>query len=163
MISFVNQLFIFGAQYVFIISIVVAGIYFLKQSYDQKKNMCISGIVSVIVIYVTALIAGHFYNNPRPFVAEHFIPLIAHSADNGFPSDHMLLVSALAAVVYFYNKKVGLVLLVLSILVAISRVYVGVHHSIDVIASGVISWVVVAIIRYFFMKYRRYKHRSINL
>lgn len=136
-----NSLFIFGAQYLFILSFVIAGVYFLKQSREIKKKMAVFGIVSLIIIYGIALIAGNLYNNPRPFVADHFTPLIAHASDNGFPSDHVLLVSAIAAILFFFHRKIGGALLLISVLVAISRVYVGVHHPIDVIASVVFSFV----------------------
>lgn len=149
---FFNPLFIFGAKYLLILSFIIAGIYFLKQSSESKRKMVIFGIVAMILIYGIAFIAGHIYNDPRPFVVEHFSPLIPHDPDNGFPSDHVLMVSAIASVVYFFNRKVGFALLGISILVALSRVYVGVHHPIDVIASVVISFVG-ASIAYIFLKH----------
>lgn len=139
--QFLDSLFIFGAKYLFILSFVIAGIYFLKLPWESKKKIAVFGVISIILIYGIAFIAGHLYDNPRPFVADHFTPLIPHDPDNGFPSDHVLMVSAIAAVVYFSNRKIGLILLGIGILVAISRVYVGVHHPIDVIASVVFSFV----------------------
>ena len=137
-----NLLFIFGAKYLFIFSILISGIYFLKQSWPLKKKIAIFGITSIVLMYSTALVVGHIYNNPRPFVVEHFIPLIPHTPDNGFPSDHVLLVSAIAAIILFFSRRIGALLWLITILVAISRVYVGVHHSVDVIASMIIALVV---------------------
>jgi undecaprenyl-diphosphatase len=153
---FLDSLFIFGAKYLFVLSFIIAGIYFLKQPMELKKKMVIFGIVSAILIYGIAFIAGHLYNNPRPFVVEHFTPLIPHDPDNGFPSDHVLMVSALTAIIYFFNRNVGLALLGISIIVAISRVYVGVHHPIDVIASILISFAG-AFIVYIFLKHAQSK------
>ncbi|MDB5204557.1 MAG: phosphatase family protein [Candidatus Taylorbacteria bacterium] len=150
--NFLNPLFIFGAKYLFILSFIIAGVYFLKQSWESKKKIVLLGLISVIIIYAIAFIAGQLYNDPRPFVIEHFTPLIPHDPDNGFPSDHVLMVSAITAVVYFFNRKISFILLGISILVAISRVYVGVHHPIDVIASVVFSFVG-ASITYTFLKY----------
>ena len=138
--NLLDLLFIFGAKYLLIISFIIAGVYFLKQPLESKKKMVAFGVLSIIIICSLAFVAGYLYNDPRPFVVEHFTPLVAHIPDNGFPSDHVLIVSAIAAIVYFFNRKVGLALLGISILVAISRVYVGVHHPIDVIASLVISF-----------------------
>ena len=59
----------------------------------------------MISIGVIALILGHLYYNPRPFVVGNFTPLISHSVDNGFPSDHVLLASAIASILYFFSKK----------------------------------------------------------
>ncbi len=151
-----DSLFIFGAKYLFILSFVIAGIYFLKLSWESKKKIVAFGLASIILIYGISFIAGHLYYNPRPFVIDNFTPLIPHAPDNGFPSDHVLMVSAIAAIVCFFNRKVGLTLLGISILVAISRVNVGVHHSIDVIASVVFSFVG-ASMAYIFLKYVQYK------
>lgn len=86
-----------------------------------------------------AKIAGHFYTDTRPFVSGNFTPLIPHAADNGFPSDHMLLASALAAVVMCYRKRLGYALWAVAIIIGISRVYVGVHHPIDIVGSALIA------------------------
>ena len=132
--------YIFTAKYLFISSFVIGGIYFLQQPRVHQKKILLFGTVSVILIYTCAVLAGHIYNNPRPFVVGHFAPLIPHSPDNGFPSDHMLLVSAIASILtYFANRRVIISLWFITLLIAISRVYVGVHHPVDVIASTLFS------------------------
>ena len=141
-----DLLFIFGAKYLFIFSFLIAGIYFLKQSWPIKKKIIILGIISIVLIYSTALVAGHLYNDPRPFVVDHFTPLIPHAPDNGFPSDHVLMVSAIAAIILFFSRRIGVILWLITILVALSRVYVGVHHLVDVIGSMLISLVVTSIV-----------------
>jgi undecaprenyl-diphosphatase len=149
--TLIDTFYIFGAKYLFVLSFIIAGIYFLRQPRELKKKMLLSGLTSLIVIFCLALLAGVLYNNPRPFVIEHFTPLIPHAPDNGFPSDHTLLTSAIASVIFFYNKKVGLLLLCISIIVGLSRVYVGVHHPIDIIASIIISFVGTSLV-YIFLK-----------
>lgn len=132
--------YIFTAKYLFVSSFIIGGIYFLQQPRVHQKKILLFGTVSVILIYMLAIVAGQLYNNPRPFVVGHFAPLIPHSPDNGFPSDHVLLVSAIASILtYFANRRVIISLWFITVLIAISRVYVGVHHPIDVIASTLIS------------------------
>jgi len=135
-----DSIFIFGAKYLFLLVFLIAGLYFLRQPRAVQKKMVIFSLVSLPLIYLLATLAGSLYYNPRPFVAGGFIPLIPHIPDNGFPSDHVLMVSAVAAIICFFSRKAGLALLFISILVGISRVYVGVHHPIDVIASMIISF-----------------------
>lgn len=139
-----NFLFIFGAKYLFVLSIVIAGIYFLLQSRPIQKKMVVLGLISAVLTSFVALIAGRIYINPRPFVVGHFIPLIPHSPDNGFPSDHALLVGLIAAVIYPFSRRISAILWLIAILVAGSRVYVGVHHPIDVVGSFVIAIVMTA-------------------
>ncbi len=136
-----DAFFVFSAQYLFILPILILGAYFFTRTWSAQKSMALFAIPAGLLTYVLGLIGNYFYYDPRPFVVGHFTPLIAHAADNGFPSDHTLLVSSLAAVGIYWNKWLGLVLWVIATLVAISRVYVGLHHPIDVIASIVFALV----------------------
>lgn len=99
-------------------------------------------------------LANHLYFDPRPFVALHFTPLVPHVPDNGFPSDHTLLVSAVAMIGTLWNRRLGMVLWILAILVAIGRVYVGLHHVLDVIASMVFA-VIATLAWYATLKYAK--------
>jgi undecaprenyl-diphosphatase len=76
---------------------------------------------------------------------EHFTPLVKHVSDNGFPSDHATFTALIASVVYVFNRKLGLFLFVISILVSISRVYLGLHHLLDIFV-GIILAIVTTII-----------------
>ena len=142
---------IFGAKYLILLPILMSVTYFFFQSWRTKKDILIFGISTIIVIGTLALVAGHFYNNPRPFVVENFTPLIPHASDNGFPSDHVLLASAIAIVVSFYNRKLAIILWIITIIIAFCRVAVGVHHPVDVIASIVIS-ILSGVITYLIIK-----------
>lgn len=144
-----DTFFILSAQYLLFVSIIISCVYFLKQPSSRQKQMLIFGLLSVAIIYTLSIIAGYLYNDPRPFVAGNFTPLIKHAPDNGFPSDHVLLLSAIAAIMtYFTSRKIYLTLWLLVVLVGVARVYVGVHHSIDIIGSIIISLVGVSITRY---------------
>lgn len=130
---------IFGAKYLFLVSFLIAVICALTLSREQQKKLFYFGLLALPLIYCTAVLAGYLYDNPRPFVVGHFTPLIPHDASNGFPSDHVLLVAAIAAVFTFFHKRVALVLWVITALVGAARVYAGVHHAVDVLASMLIA------------------------
>lgn len=137
-----NIIFIFGAKYLYFLVFIIAGIYFLKQSRKIQKKIVMFSVISVIFIYLLATIGGYLYFDPRPFVTGNFTPLIPHIPDNGFPSDHVLMVSAVASIIMYFSRRVSVVLWILTTLIAISRVYVGVHHAVDVIGSVVMSLLV---------------------
>lgn len=115
---------------------------------DKKKEIIRLGIFSLPLAFIVAKILSIIYYNPRPFVVGNFTPLVNHVADNGFPSDHLLLAGTLASLVTIFNHKVGLIFWTLTIFIAISRVYVGVHHLVDVLASMLIS-IIVTVVVYF--------------
>ncbi len=145
-----DNFFIFGAKYLYLLSVAISFTYFLK-SIDKKKLFKL-GIIVLPVSYLLALLARSLYYNPRPFVAQNFNPLIDHIADNGFPSDHTLLVASLAVWATLLNRKLGLTLWIIALVVAVSRVYVGVHHTVDVLGSMVIS-ALVGLVLYCINKY----------
>ncbi|GAC1314963.1 MAG: undecaprenyl-diphosphate phosphatase BcrC [Mucilaginibacter sp.] len=145
-----DNFFIFCAQYLFVVAFLIAAIYFFKQARKLQARIVILGVICACISYAIALIAGQLYFDPRPFVEEHFIPLIAHDTENGFPSDHVLMLSVIAAVVSIFNLRWAAVLWLITGLVAYSRVYVGVHHSIDVLASILIVVIVTAVSYYLF-------------
>ncbi|MDE1988371.1 MAG: phosphatase PAP2 family protein [Patescibacteria group bacterium] len=137
-----NILIIFGAKYLYLAAIAVALVYFLKQPREIKKRIIIFGLASLPITYLVAKLAGHFYYDPRPFAAGNFTPLIPHADDNGFPSDHTLILAAIASVIYPFSKKASAVLWMLAFAVGFSRVFAGVHHSIDIFGSMIIAAVV---------------------
>lgn len=152
-----ENLIIFGARYLTAVMIVIAVVYFFRQSRKRKIEMTVFAIVTLPAIYLASRIASLLYFNPRPFVvgppAGGFVPLIEHANNNGFPSDHTLLSVAIAMVIFFYNKKLGSLLLLLALLVGTARVLAGVHHALDIFGSFAIA-IVVAYLFYKFILLR---------
>ncbi len=144
---------IFGAKYLYLVVIIIAAVWFLRQPRPKQKEILILACICLPLIFVISIIAGHLYYNPRPFVVEGFQPLIPHKANNGFPSHHVLLLSAISAIILLFSRRIGLLLWILTILAGFSRAYTGVHHIVDVIASMLISIIPVTIaclvIKYF--------------
>ncbi len=134
-----DAFFVFGAKYLFIFSILIGVGYFLKVPTLLKIRVFIFGLSSLVLTFILGKVASYLFYNPRPFISEQITPLIQHIADNGFPSDHTLLVSSIAAIVTFHNKEIGFFLWFIAIIVGISRVYVGVHHVEDIMGSMFIA------------------------
>lgn len=140
-----DTFFIYSAKYAVALPVLILGIYFLAQRWPKQKRMALFAVPAGIIAYALGRIGSALYYNPRPFVVGHFTPLIAHAANNGFPSDHTLLAAAFASVGIYWNKRLGIVLWLLAILIAVARVYVGVHHPLDVIGSMVFGLVGVSL------------------
>lgn len=144
-----NAVIVFNAQYLLFFEVAAAIVYFFMQSRDRRRAMAVISVVFLPLAYVIAKIASFLYFNPRPFVSEHITPLIAHTADNGFPSDHMLLGGAVAAILFMYNKKLGAAAFVAALIVGASRVYAGIHHGTDILGSiGIVLITAVLVQKY---------------
>ena len=113
-----------------------------KSDSEKRHILVVAGFSGVLALGFNALI-GQFFFRPRPFVTlpkGTFTQLIPHSFDTSFPSDHTSGSFGFAAGSW---KKTSILVrwsfTLLAILVAIARVYTGVHWPTDVLAGIVIG------------------------
>ncbi len=133
-----NLLIIFTAKYLFLVSGLIYVLFtfsLFKTNKNKFKSFILLSVISFPLIYLVAKLLGMIISDPRPFLITHTKPLIDSAIDNGFPSDHTLLTMALASIVFLYNRKLGIFLTVLALLVGIARVFAGVHHWLDIFGS----------------------------
>lgn len=88
--------------------------------------------------YIISLIVGFGYGRGRPFSGlANVHQLIAESfSHKSFPSSHSTIAFSLAFTIFWFNKPLGSIMIVLAVLVAWGRVFVGVHYPLDVIAGA---------------------------
>jgi undecaprenyl-diphosphatase len=134
-----TSLTIFAASDLIYLDVVLAAAIVVWALYRRPARQILWWVIAIcttcIVAIVGALIGSSLYNDPRPFAVDHVHPLIAHAADNGFPSDHSLLAAVLVAAVILARPRYTLLFVVLAAAVEWARVGAGVHHPIDVIGS----------------------------
>jgi undecaprenyl-diphosphatase len=140
LIAFVGNYFVF-------INVAIVALYWIRARIAKKLSLMYQIVVGGIVAFVLSLVASHLYYDTRPFVYQHIVPLIAHSADNGFPSDHALLGAFLGFTMLLYSKRVGLFLLVIAALVGWARVAAHIHNPRDIVGSFVIAAIAVTVTR----------------
>lgn len=99
------------------------------------QRLLMAGFIAVVLTKT----AGGLYFEPRPFVTQHFQPLIAHAPDNGFPSDHTVVSTLAALLCLGFNRTLGCGLLLLALLVGATRVLCGLHTPLDVVAAMAIA------------------------
>ena len=103
-----------------------------------------AAVLSLIFgVIVTNLLLKNIVARPRPFTeVEGLIPLIAKPTDFSFPSGHTTASFAVALVMLrMLPKKYGIPAVILAALVAVSRLYLGVHYPTDVLAGFVVALV----------------------
>src|SRR5947209_171979 len=107
---------IFGAKYLFVAVVLIYILIWAQANKKIRIELIASAITSGIIAAIADKIGGKLYYDPRPFVSHHLHPLIAHAADNGFPSEHTLFSMTLASVIFFYRPRWGILAMVIALL-----------------------------------------------
>jgi membrane-associated phospholipid phosphatase len=141
-----DSLIVAVAQYFLYLILVAAALTWLFLPRHDKVGLAIQAIVSLVIVVVLIQLAAAIHTDPRPFAVDQSIkPLFAHTADNGFPSDHTAVAATLALLVMAYRRWPGALLLTGSVLLGAARVAAHVHHVQDIVAGVLIAALAVGI------------------
>lgn len=118
---------------------------FRKGSFKLRGESFATGVLLVLCLIGSFILGSLFYEN-RPFV-DHpdAILILNHAADASFPSDHAVGTMAIACGILFYDWNLGTKMVYGSILVGVSRVFVGNHYPGDVLGAFILVWVITAV------------------
>jgi undecaprenyl-diphosphatase len=115
----------------------VAGWWIARRAASPRGvTIAVWGAIAALIALVIAQPISSAVDEKRPFVAiPTALTLIHHASDAGFPSDHATASGAVAAALVFVSWRLGIVAWLLALIIAFSRVYVGVHYPQDVVAG----------------------------
>lgn len=130
-----DNLVIFCAQYLPFLILGVAIVFLLRLEKPRRVSAVTLFLVASGIAFIVDKMFNRLVESPRPFMVNDIVPLFSHSADNGFPSEHVLFAIVVASVVFAYNRKLGIILAILGLVVGLARVIANVHHPIDVIGG----------------------------
>ena len=89
---------------------------------------------------------GNAIAERRPYdVLQHVLVLVPRTTDFSFPSDHAVMAGAVAAGLWWVERRLGLVAAVAALAMAFARVYVGAHYPLDVVAGLALGAVVTSL------------------
>lgn len=157
--KFLDYVAIFCADYLGFILLFFLGL-FLISNLTRSWKMAVEAFVTVFLVRIVIVEFFYFlWPRIRPFVSLNFIPLIEQaSSASSFPSGHASFYFALSVIVYAYSRRLGEFFFFSSILIAISRVFVGVHWPSDVLVGAIVgmsvAWILHRVFRYFFIKFK---------
>ncbi len=119
----------------------------------QKRLLSGVQVTFVLAMTLFSWVLGYlikiFFYFPRPYVMSGQISLAGDLLDGSFPSNHAIFSLTLAFAAYIFNRKLGLLLFLLALLVSYSRIIAHVHSPADVAGAALLSGLVVALGRKF--------------
>ncbi len=159
---YLDTFMIFSAQ--LLIFIVPAVIIYLL--FTGRRELAILVFLSSFLSGAISMSIGALYYHPRPFALGLGTTLIVHAPDSSFPSDHTSVAFGFA--LYFLisgNRRSGAVFISIASLIAIARIFCGVHFPFDIIGGilvGIISAGTVFLMRDYILKSLRHINRWVK-
>ncbi len=128
---------------------------FLAINFKKYWRMILEAVIAAAFTrFVLAEIIRWLWFRPRPFVANSVNLLVDYNAkEASFPSGHASFYFALSMIVYFYNKKIGIIFYIASLIIVLDRVFVGIHWPSDILAGAIIGILVGLFLNRIFKKY----------
>jgi undecaprenyl-diphosphatase len=112
---------------------------------EQNRKRALYAIFSALLAMGMNQVISHIWFRDRPYVHNPVNRLLQGSQDASFPSDHAAGAFSIAGSL-FGRTAGGTALMVFAAMVAVSRIYVGLHYPSDIIggmAIGLISsWII---------------------
>ena len=128
-----------GNHGIIVIALILLTLFFKS----ERKTFFTAALGLILGSLVTIVLLKPFIMRPRPYVSiEELAALVDMSSDpNSFPSGHTTAVFAMAMGWQLASEKKWLKIFgwVLAVLMAFSRLYVGVHYPTDVLAGALIG------------------------
>jgi membrane-associated phospholipid phosphatase len=130
---------IFNTYAIIVIIVVAAGLWLLARPGGplRYKLATACAALSAVLGLIANVVLSNLWYHDRPFVTHPTgtVLLIHHAPDNGFPSEHATVAFAIAFGVLVFLPRFGALLVVLAGMIAIDRIFVGVHYPADIVAS----------------------------
>lgn len=112
-----------------------------------RMNTC-QALLAGLLGWGLARVIGLFLYRSRPYIIHEVNKLIEQLfTDKSFPSDHATIAFAIAWTIFLHSHKLGAWFLVSAVLIALGRVYVGVHYPSDVLAGALLGAISALVIK----------------
>lgn len=134
---FVNEYFVLTTM-----ALIMLVLWFAPNEPAQRavyQRMFFQTALAVFLSNAVLKIMNLLYFRPRPFATLDVTRCFYRPSDSSFPSNPATVGFAVATAVYLYHRQAGLVMYALATVLALSRVYCGVHYPLDIVAGAVLG------------------------
>lgn len=108
--------------------------------YGEKDPKIFKVMLVPAVSFVLVTILRRMINAPRPYEKFGIPPVIEKDTKGkSFPSRHVFSVFVIAVTIFYSHPGPGILIGIIGVIMAVIRVYGGVHEPRDVIAGAVIG------------------------
>lgn len=100
----------------------------------------------------------HLFERQRPFEVLDHVNRLVSAGSFAFPSNHAANAFAFATGIAWFFRKAAIPFLVIAMIVALSRVYVGVHYPSDIIAGSILGTAVSFCVLYLYNRAKKLRN-----
>lgn len=111
------------------------------RSNTGSRVFLLYALVSILLGLALNRAIGLFWYHPRPFEMGIGHTLISHAMESSFPSDHAVVFfsTGLAFLLAKDTRRWGVLITFFGLIMAWSRIYLGVHFPLDMLGSFIVS------------------------
>ena len=127
---------ILAVYLIYSIPVILLAVWFYSR-YTKKATLQLVFSAVLPWLLFNKIFPKLIWYRPRPYTANIGVrELVFHRPDYSFPSDHATVLMALTVAAWLLGyKKLGWTLFAITIIIGTSRVIVGVHYPLDIIAG----------------------------
>jgi membrane-associated phospholipid phosphatase len=115
---------------------IVIGWWIARRRDDEAMATALLVPVSAVGAVVAQQLVVALVSEPRPYdIYPNILVLVSKTTDPSFPSDHACVVGAVAAGLWFVDRRLATLATAAALLMAFARVYAGAHWILDVVAG----------------------------
>jgi len=138
---------VYAKEGIALFAVALAAGWWIARGQDDTDSAAavVCTVVAVFVALGVAQLLGHLLDRARPYDAIDGVRvLVSRTTDFSFPSDHATMAGAVAGGLWIVDRRLGRITVVIAVVMAAARVYVGAHYPGDVAAGLALGAIVAA-------------------